>query len=84
MNNVPSVFSFGSEYHSADEDGSQSLQKGVDILLVDDSQETLEALEALLSAPDRNVVKVASGQEALRYLLTHDVGLILLDVKMAA
>ncbi|MGH7233667.1 MAG: response regulator, partial [Nitrospiraceae bacterium] len=76
MNQVPSFASFGPD-HAAHQ------QQPVNVLLVDDSPESLTAMEALLSGPDRNLVKVASGQEALRYLLTHDVGLILLDVKMA-
>lgn len=52
------------------------------ILLVDDRQENLIALEAILEAPDRVLVKAANGQEALAQALRHDLALILLDVQM--
>src|SRR5215216_5639936 len=55
----------------------------VNILIVDDSVETLVALDAILTGPDRKVVKVHSGEEALKYLLGHDVGVIVLDVKLS-
>jgi PAS domain S-box-containing protein len=55
----------------------------VNVLVVDDSPDSLLALEALLCGIDRNVVKAHSGEEALKYLLREDVGVILLDVKMA-
>src|SRR5919108_4965438 len=55
----------------------------VNVLIVDDSQDSLIALEAILGGIDRNVVKASSGEEALKYLLKEDVGVILLDVKMA-
>jgi signal transduction histidine kinase/DNA-binding response OmpR family regulator len=50
--------------------------------MVDDNPSNLMALETVLQAPDRNLVKVSSGDEALRYLLDHDVAVILLDVHM--
>ncbi|MGH7844967.1 MAG: ATP-binding response regulator [Candidatus Binatia bacterium] len=52
------------------------------ILVVDDDVKTLTAMEALLSGPGRNIVKAASGQEALRWLLRQDFALILLDVRL--
>lgn len=55
----------------------------VSILIVDDSSENLRAMEALLKRPDRVVLQVQSGEEALRCLLTHDVAVILLDIRMA-
>jgi PAS domain S-box-containing protein len=54
----------------------------VNVLIVDDNVENLLALEAILAGMDRNVVKATSGQEALKYLLKEDVGVILLDIKM--
>ncbi|MGI9108391.1 MAG: response regulator [Pyrinomonadaceae bacterium] len=54
----------------------------INILMVDDSQPNLLALEAILQAPDRNLVRASSGDEALRYLLDTEVAVILLDVYM--
>ena len=53
------------------------------ILVVDDDEKTLVAIEALLSAPGRNIIKASSGQEALRQLLLRqDFAVILLDVRI--
>jgi two-component system, cell cycle sensor histidine kinase and response regulator CckA len=52
------------------------------ILVVDDDPKTLLAMEALLSGPGRKIITAASGKDALRYLLRHEVALILLDVRM--
>jgi len=60
----------------------QAESQKINILMVDDSPTNLLALEAILSAPDRNLVRAASGDEALRYLLDTDVAVILLDVFM--
>jgi signal transduction histidine kinase/DNA-binding response OmpR family regulator len=54
----------------------------INILMVDDNATNLLALETILEAPDRNLVKASSGDEALRYLLDTDVAVILLDVYM--
>ena len=54
----------------------------VSILLVDDKQENLFALEELLRKPDRWLVKASSGNDALRLLLKHDFAVVLLDVEM--
>jgi two-component system sensor histidine kinase/response regulator len=54
----------------------------VNILLVDDQVPNLVALEAMLEALNQNVVKARSGREALKWLLTHDASVILLDVAM--
>lgn len=52
-------------------------------LLVDDVQENLIALEALLQRDGIEILKAQSGPEALELLLTHtDVALALLDVQM--
>jgi len=60
------------------EDGKQN----VNILLVDDNPSNLLALETILQAPDRNLVRASSGEEALRFLLDDDAAVILLDVHM--
>jgi signal transduction histidine kinase len=51
-------------------------------LLVDDLQENLLALAALLRREDVDVLMARSGAEALDLLLMHDVALALLDVQM--
>ncbi|WP_084955740.1 response regulator [Thermoactinospora rubra] len=52
------------------------------ILLVDDREENLIALEAILSSLDLVPVRARSGEEALKALLSQDFALILLDVRM--
>src|SRR5262249_18065836 len=54
----------------------------VNILLVDDNESNLLALETILAADDRNLIRAASGDEALQCLLHQDVAVILLDVRM--
>ena len=51
-------------------------------LLVDDLEENLLALAALLARHDVNVLTARSGSEALELLLVHDVALAFLDVQM--
>ncbi|WP_433174527.1 response regulator [Actinoallomurus sp. CA-150999] len=52
------------------------------ILLVDDREENLVALEAILSSLDQNMIRARSGEEALRALLTNEFAVILLDIVM--
>jgi two-component system sensor histidine kinase/response regulator len=54
----------------------------VNILLVDDQSANLIALEAMLQGLGQNLIQARSGREALKWLLTHDFAVILLDVKM--
>lgn len=55
----------------------------VKCLLVDDIEENLTALEALLQSDGIEILKAGSGPEALELLLQHsDVALALLDVQM--
>lgn len=54
----------------------------IHVLLVDDLQENLLALEALLRRDGLVCLKARSGDEALELLLNHDVALALLDVQM--
>jgi signal transduction histidine kinase len=54
----------------------------VNILLVDDQPANLLALEAMLQGLGQTLIKAESGREALKWLLTHDFAVILLDVKM--
>jgi len=53
-----------------------------DILIVDDTPANLLALESILQELGQNLVKAYSGKDALRYLLDHDVAIILMDVQM--
>jgi len=51
-------------------------------LLVDDVEENLVALEALLQRDDREIFKATSGSAALELLLVHDFALAFLDIHM--
>ena len=52
------------------------------ILIVDDQEENLLALEAVLEPLGQRLVRAQSGEEALGALLREDYALILLDVQM--
>jgi signal transduction histidine kinase len=54
----------------------------VNILLVDDQPANLVALEAMLQGLGQNLIRAESGREALKWLLTQEFAVILLDVKM--
>lgn len=54
----------------------------INILMVDDRPENLQALEAVLSSSGYQLTKAYSGEEALKWLLIKDFAIILLDVQM--
>ncbi|MFI6294247.1 response regulator [Nonomuraea sp. NPDC050790] len=54
----------------------------VKILLVDDKDESLVALEAVLRPLQQQLFKARSGQEAMKLMLRHDFAVVLLDVLM--
>ncbi|MGZ3901697.1 MAG: response regulator, partial [Bacteroidia bacterium] len=55
----------------------------VEILLVDDREKNLIALEAMLADENYTFVKATSGKDALKVLLHgHDFAIILMDVQM--
>ena len=54
----------------------------INILLVDDNLANLLSLETMLQAPDRNMVRASSGNDALKFLLNEDAAVILMDVRM--
>ena len=49
---------------------------------MDDQPANLVALEAMLQGLGQNLIKANSGREALKWLLTHEFAVVLLDVKM--
>jgi signal transduction histidine kinase len=59
-----------------------ALTEPVHFLLVDDLEENLLSLEALLRRDGLVSLKARSGDEALELLLRHDVALALIDVRM--
>lgn len=54
----------------------------VNILMVDDQPAKLLTYEAILAELGENLIKAASGREALEHLLRTDVGVVLMDVSM--
>lgn len=58
------------------------MRNQVDILLVDDREDGLITLEAILKSPRYNLIKARSGIEALSLLPQYDFAIILLDVQM--
>ena len=52
------------------------------ILIVDDKDSNLLALQRVLESLDVEIIKAASGDEALRASLNHDFALAILDVQM--
>jgi len=65
-----------------DDDEPLRITYGRDILVVDDNQTNLIAIEAALSPLGRKLVLAHSGVEALGRLLEQDFALIILDVAM--
>ncbi|EOR25986.1 response regulator [Cytobacillus oceanisediminis] len=61
---------------------SSSVSEPIYILMVDDLQENLLALEAVLNSPRYHLVFAKSGEEALKCILKYDFAVILLDVQM--
>lgn len=52
------------------------------VLIVDDIEQNLTAIEALLARPGLRILKANSGTDALELLLAHEVALALVDVQM--
>ncbi|HSK00298.1 MAG TPA: response regulator [Kofleriaceae bacterium] len=69
-------------FELADEDARPPISYGRDILVVDDNQTNLIAIEAALAPLGRTMVLAHSGVEALARLLDQDFALIILDVAM--
>jgi PAS domain S-box-containing protein len=54
----------------------------VNILLVDDQPSKLLTYEVILRELDENLIKAASGKEALEHLLKNEIAVVLMDVSM--
>ncbi|WP_432119005.1 response regulator [Streptomyces sp. bgisy032] len=52
------------------------------ILLVDDMEDNLTALEAVLASLNEPLIRARSGEEAMKAVLRQPVALVLLDVRM--
>src|SRR5580700_10794634 len=52
------------------------------ILIVDDHQPSLLALESVLKPLGQTLITAKCGEEALRHILAHDFAVILMDVRM--
>src|SRR5512140_2505739 len=57
-------------------------EEKVNILLVDEDENKLLALESVLSGLGQNLVKAHSGEEALRTLLDRDFAVVVVDARM--
>ena len=59
------------------------IKPDINILVVDDREDNLLSIEAILQKDEYNIIKANSGRAALKVLLTrHDFSLILMDVQM--
>jgi signal transduction histidine kinase len=58
------------------------MKKKINILMVDDQPAKLLSYEVMLRDLDENLIKAASGKEALEQLLKNDIAVVLLDVSM--
>jgi signal transduction histidine kinase len=58
------------------------MSEAINILLVDDEQRNLDALEAILDDPAYRLLRADEADKALRLLLDNDVAAIVLDIKM--
>jgi|SRR6185312_12932103 len=59
-----------------------SANEKVNILMVDDQPAKLLSYDAILAELGENLIKAASGREALEILLKTDVAVVLMDVSM--
>src|ERR1051326_1328169 len=59
-----------------------SANEKVNILMVDDQPAKLLSYDAILAELGENLIKAASGREALEVLLKTDVAVVLMDVSM--
>ncbi len=67
--------------HEGDENSGNELERA-NVLVVDDRQENLIAMQKVLENVDVELLLASSGEEALSLLISHEVAVILLDVEM--
>lgn len=67
---------------SAELSGLTMPDTAVNVLLVDDSQNNLTALESVLAGPDLRLVRAQTPDQALLRLVHHEFACIVLDVQM--
>jgi PAS domain S-box-containing protein len=72
----------GAANGSAGLNGGTMTRRRANILLVDDREENLVALEAILDSLGQRLVRAQSGESALKCLLRDSFAVILLDVQM--
>ena len=61
---------------------SMSRGEKVTILIVDDKEQNIFALEQMLLKPERRFLTATNGKEALKTVLNKEIDLIILDVQM--
>lgn len=61
---------------------SKAVSHSVNILMVDDHDPNLTALEVILDTPHYHLIKARSGLEAIEFARQHEFAAILLDVQM--
>src|ERR1700760_5166546 len=76
-----STYGLDQSFHYANRGDGASHQK-VNILLVDDQPAKLLSYEAILGELGENLIKAASGTEALEHLLKNNIAVVLTDVSM--
>jgi len=59
-----------------------TMNNPITLLLIDDKESNLFALEQLLDKPDRVLLKATNGKDGLKIALNQEIDLILLDVQM--
>ncbi len=65
-------------------DGDSLMAEPAHLLLVDDHEANLLALEVILQPLNQNLVKARSGEDALRLLLREDFAVVLLDIRLGS
>ena len=67
---------------NADKDGDSRMKEKFQILIVDDEQQMLLGMEAVLARLGHTVVKCFNGSEALEVLAETQIDLVISDMKM--